>query len=532
MISVLKKITNQILKCKPDAWTTRWPWVIAFGMLIHLGLGAVVLLTEWDVRYDTQYEIWVGFISIIMLLALVFYLIYLLRFNVFKRFGKLSKWHYLGTFLLYFLTMMIIVSWGYNPSAVTTISARTKYDEKNVAKDINRINTLINILEYDSIPHVWTRRQVILVRKQGRQNYLKDDRYATDKHQETVVNDGIELENEYISEQQSFYEDTRISRKDSFSFYSMLKTDSIQIINDTSFYRFYCADYTYITEYHDFFNERTESELGDQDLFHKIIKKAPIVTDRKNLIDELKQLIKKYWAKGSHVYRYNRYSHEPGTESKESNRGTCPEAYIEYINDKYNIYELDEGIKNISNRYYMWQSNRLGFLVYPLYYISLALSLLLFLFRHNRKKSFFYSLLAGVVLFILSATFLALTRSNSETVLSLMIVYMVVFGVLASGIFKAKRKSLLQDISKNLFIFFIPILPLVCTALYYNIKKANFRLNHDSSSPAYSELYHEAFKYEDLVIECSQVFGFILLLLLLQFVFSKMLRKAYALPEN
>lgn len=535
MISFIKNYTNKILKCKPDSWTTRWPWVLFFGIVFHITLGAVVLVTEWDVRYDTQYEYWVSFISIFMVLALVFYLIYLLRFNVFKRFGKLSKWHYLGTFISYFGTIAIIVSWGYNPTAITASTARMQYDEKVIAKDINRINVLINTLEYDSIPHLWTRRKVVLDTSVKGQNYYNDDHYGGSAYEyaQDAVTDYEEDEyTGYIYKTDTHYEDRRISHKDSMSFYNMLATDSVQVINDTSYYRFFSADYTYVTNYHAFFNNHTETELDKVALFHKTVEHKPIIKNKEALQKELYTLIKTYWAEGYDEYGYKHPYHEPGMYKASDRSITCPLDYKLYIRKKYSLEDFDEGIKNISNRYYMWEWKNIDVLVYPMFYISMALSLLLFLFRHNRKKSFFYSILAGVLLFILTVTFLALSNSNSEIVLVIMLVYYTIFGIIAFGIFKAKRKTMLQDIAKNFFIYFTPILPLVITALYYDIKKDIFRANHLSSSPDYSELYSQAFKYQDIALIGSQFAGFILFLFLLHFVFSKMLRKSYALPES
>jgi MFS family permease len=543
MISSLKKFTNRLLKNNPDEWSTRWPWVLAIGLGVHILLGLLVLATQWDVRYETKYELWIGLIFIIIILGLVGFLLFLLRFNVFKRFGKLSSWHYVGTFLAYFITTAMIVSWAYNPFAVTSITARMKYDDAQVAKDINRMNVLMNTIEYDSIPQLWTRQKVVLVERGRNQTYFADDHYVNENYNynynqaNSSVPKGspnakiaVEGYQGYIEMGELFYEDTRVARKDSLKFYTDLATDSTVAINDTSYYRFYGPDYTHAGGYHQFF-AHNDIELDDVELFHQVIKKRPTVENLESLETELASLIEKYSAKNPY-HRYKQYVKGTEVSVAAPRRQICPQGYRPYLKYKYKLDDLNEGIKNISERYYMWNWDKIGFFTYPMYYMSFALSLLLFLFRHNRKRSFFYSILAGVLLFIFSVTVLALTGGNSESILVLCIVYMIVFAVLASRIFTAERNSLLQNIGKNLFIYFVPLLPLIITALYYEIKKNLFRGNRISGSTSYNEQYQEAFQYESLAILGSQILGFVLFIILLHFVFSKLLRKSYALPDD
>lgn len=529
MLSTIKNFTNNLLKNKPDYWTTRLPWVIIIGLAVHILLGAMVMVTEWDVRFDTEYEIWVSFITIIILLALVFYLIFLLRFNVFKRFGQLSPMHYVGTFLIFLLTMALCVSWGYNPSAVTTLSARVKYDDTKIASDINRINTLINTLEYDSIPHLWTRQKVVLETERKKLTSFNDIEFKNGAHNyeqadyyDDAIEDGYKKVSSYLNNpEDNFYTDGRVSHLDSAAFNKVQSTDSIQRIDDVSLYRFYSPDYTYVTDYHEFFGHTKVEESDSKEMFQKTIETKLSIQNRPELEKELKNLIATYWA-FDHGYYYNNYKNE---------NYTLPFDFRHYINRKYRIYDLDEGIKNISDRYYMWDFHKLGFLVYPLYYISMVMAIILFLFRHCRKKSFFYTLLAGVVIFIFSVTLLAFSGSGQAFVLGLMVFYMILFGVIGLSIFNAKRKTLVQDIGLNLFIFFTPVYLTLITAVYYFIKKEIFKSNHYGKNN-YSDMYSEAFKYEDLFMQLSIVSGFVLFIVLLQFVYSKLLRKSYALPEN
>ena len=92
-------------------------------------------------------------------------MIYLLRFNVFKKYGIIHPLHALVTFLLYFISTGIIVSFGYVHPIAETVRANMAYSTKEIVDDINDINIKIYQLEYDQFQGKWHYDTVELVKK-------------------------------------------------------------------------------------------------------------------------------------------------------------------------------------------------------------------------------------------------------------------------------------------------------------------------------------------------------------------------------
>src|SRR5687767_14261194 len=87
MPGFLKKAEQKLLLNKPGLWSTRIHLVLYYGILFMAVLAVVCFLDPLDMRRRTMSAVWVGYTSIISIIALVAWLIYLLRFNVFKKYG-------------------------------------------------------------------------------------------------------------------------------------------------------------------------------------------------------------------------------------------------------------------------------------------------------------------------------------------------------------------------------------------------------------------------------------------------------------
>src|SRR5262249_13143809 len=115
------------------------------------GLLLISFIVPDDPRNPEEVYNWIVLISVISLLAFVFWMIYLMRFNVFKRFGEWKKLDTVKTFLLYFLVILIIVSWPFIPPIVQSIRADNKYSAAELINDVNAMNVKLCQLEKDSV---------------------------------------------------------------------------------------------------------------------------------------------------------------------------------------------------------------------------------------------------------------------------------------------------------------------------------------------------------------------------------------------
>jgi len=103
------------------------------------------------------------------------------------------------------------------------------------------------------------------------------------------------------------------------------------------------------------------------------------------------------------------------------------------------------------------------------------------------------------------------------------IVYYVVFAVLALSIFRTNVRTAVQGIGLNLFLFMTPFVPLFLIALSIEIKRQN----------SYNQFErYESYYNSHLYYLTAEIAGSVILVILLQPLFKKLYRKWFAAPEE
>src|SRR5687767_10586332 len=142
----LKTAEQKLLLNKPGIWSTRIHLVLYYGVLFILVLAALCFFEPWDVRSQSTTELWIGFVSIISGIGLIVWLIYLLRFNVFKKYGIIHPLYGLITFVLYFIATGIIVLFTYVHPVVESVRANRAFGNEEIVQDMNAMNIKIGQL--------------------------------------------------------------------------------------------------------------------------------------------------------------------------------------------------------------------------------------------------------------------------------------------------------------------------------------------------------------------------------------------------
>jgi len=258
--------------------------------------------------------------------------------------------------------------------------------------------------------------------------------------------------------------------------------------------------------------------LSSIDIFDKVLKNYQPPADRSAKEKELKKLIDKY--KYTRTF-YEGYVDYGGTDD--------PNTRIRF---RRGLNDVNDSIYQIVDRLGLWSwSNVTEMLIMLFYYISLSISLLLFVFRYSTARTFFLSLLVGTLLFILTVLFFASTGGSSGTTpFVVLLVYYLLFAVCAIPVMSAKIRSAVQGIALNLFVLFTPFIPLIITGLIYTSIRENY-YNSAINDPD-RIIYKELTKNEELHFYLSQIGGFILLLLAIQFLFGKLYRRWFAAAEQ
>ena len=85
MPGFLKRADQKLLLNKPGIWSTRTHLVVYYGILFLFVLTVICFLEPNDPRDYSTAGAWIGFVSIISGIGFIIWMIYLLRFNVFKK---------------------------------------------------------------------------------------------------------------------------------------------------------------------------------------------------------------------------------------------------------------------------------------------------------------------------------------------------------------------------------------------------------------------------------------------------------------
>src|SRR5690606_6447207 len=136
-----------------------------------------------------------------------------------------------------------------------------------------------------------------------------------------------------------------------------------------------------------------------KDIYEKLIRHYT-PPDKSAVYAELKTFLAKYdLGRKNQAAYYQDYSYY--TEDAVSHN------YVQQIQKKYNLGDVSESLRNIIQRKYRWAPDRLTNYLRILYYFALSISLLVFIFRHTTTRTFFLSLLTGVLLTLFTALLMA-----------------------------------------------------------------------------------------------------------------------------
>lgn len=496
MPGFLKRAEQKLLLNKPGIWSTRIHLVVYYGILFLLVLGVICFLEPNDPRDYSTTGAWTGFVSMIAGIGLIVWMIYLLRFNVFKKYGIIHPLHALVTFLLYFISTGIIVSFGYVHPIVETVRANMAYSTKELVDDVNDINIKIYQLEYDQLQGKWDYDTVELV---------KNDTAVTTQVYDNAqaVVDTIAapaeavLRNEYDHYK---YDSTGFSNKINAADSLIKLKDSLYLVYQTPQLQF-LDPYLYSVGI-------KEHLLSDFELFRKVHGHRPPKAQQDTIYKELSMLLKKY--------EYPVYTSYPMVEIEST------DSHWEIIQKRYRLPGIESSISHVFKKKYRWNGNDLQIYIRIFYYLTLGISLLIFIFRHTTVRTFFLSILAGVLITLISALILSFAGADSFDVLVCLSTYFVLFLFLSLTVFRAKKRSAINGIALNIFTFIVAAVPVTFLVLYYEYRRHLLRLN---------DIYDEPFDFEKYAIY-AEVGGSVLLLVLISTYLSKVYRRWYALPEN
>jgi hypothetical protein len=418
---LLKKLDEKWMKKYPLLWSSRIHLVFYYGGLLLIPVLLFAFLAYFPPL--SEQSPWTGnlLISIISLISIVIWLIYLVRFNPYKRYYIEKRFSFLRTFLLYLFILMFFVSWIFIPQYVGYAGTKMRFSKAQIEEDIRLLNHSIAGEAYYKAPEYFT---------------LIGDTVAISKL------DSVEYS--YSDPNTITNTITYSDRVDGL----VSKYDSIAKINDTVFAVLTYPNFNFIRLEDDLYNNSKTNKIFKYNGF----KKDPETYEEYH--NTINRIASKYLGLGrvEHRYYYDYYD-------KYDSSNKFGKIETEY-RDKYDLKAISSNAQALEQKLSFSFNLEIYFRV--VYYIAICLTMLLFMFRHSNAKAFFLSLLSTFILFLITLVMMfAFKMDFEEDIATLLIVYSGICLAIGLTIFIDKRKSLAKMIALNMFYMgtiFIPML--------------------------------------------------------------------------
>lgn len=498
--SILNKLDNYLLLNKPEIWSARTHLVIYYGLLFIALLAGICFIIPDDARSSSNIYYWAMFMAVVCLIAIIGWLIFLLRFNVFKRFGNITAFGRLATFLLYFTSVGTIVAFAFVQPAVETIRANKAYSDAEVINDINTINLNICKLEFDSIRKDWYYDTVVVVAKLTERKPAIDYRDYEEIDEATV--DTINAIMPYVH--LPFKEVTREDINEQIN-----RGDSIIKINDSLYQVYDDPNLQVLNPYQA--GKHIDTSIFSSIQLYRLAYKQHKNADTAALRKELKRLIAKYQSPEKDTYKYsNEYGRNP--------------SFTDRFSVDYGVKDISNSVNNVCHRKATWDKANLPILFRLFFYFTFVISLLVFIFRHTSIKAFFLSLLTAFVLLILSSLLSVFVSNKGIPSVIVYLGFFTLFAIFGSLVVRSKKRNIIVGISINLFVMMVAFVPSISLSLYELLTY---------SRPLYaSGLNDDMIEHYKTYQLYAEVLGILILLVLIPTYIHWLYKKWFALPQD
>lgn len=489
----LKRLDRKLLLNHPDTWSTRLHLVIWYALLFMLFCGLFAVMYTFDPRVNNNISTGTSFIALLSFVGFIMWMIYLLRFNVFKQYGNLKQFTGLKNLAFFFIGVLFLLLPTYILPVAETYIANKKYTAAELVTDANFINEQLIKIYYPALPKTYNADTVKL------STYILN----TNGMYDPQVPKPVEEMREASAQNVGFH------YLDSISFKNRMETaDSISVISD-SMYIAYTAPYVLFVNASNVDAKTSVKSYTNKELFNKFLKgqyNSGVAADTA----ALRKRLDKYIVPASYYYNYQ---NRPNTD------------YLLAVNADYNINAAQQGIGNIIDKKFRWELRGESNIRFILYF-TMALSLLIFIYRHTTRKAFFLSILTFIIITVLTGIVTSILHiSASNSILTIMLLYYAAFLGIALSIFGAHIRKTWQGIGLNLATFFTFLVPVVLFQIY--VESVTPKIY-----PLPAGMDNARYMYQEQQRMIAEIIGFILIFVLIEPLFKRLYRKWYALPED
>jgi hypothetical protein len=554
----LKRLDNYLLKNKPDLWSTRLHLTIWYSLLATIVVTALYYLANGDAREETFEHTWLPYVMTICSLGLIVYIIYVVRFNVFKRFGNLNIVQH-GA-MQFICSVVAIASIGL-PAVVPQIAeglwADKQFPKLEVAQDARQINFQYHLIE-KTAEEPWKDTEYKVVSDTNDDHlivWMDSTEYAVKLRQDSIragllsykyynpgraVEEAVALDDTAVTkikniktwrpyaENNSSYADNDIFGNLDVVIHERIKDsifkqqDSIVTKSNNRFIFYDCPNF-----------QTCNSPFGRM-AYGDIVDSALALEPDMKIYYQLKAY-KKPINLGAENKKFDMLCSKYLTNSQINSLG---EREYQSQQDRNNmkLKEVEDSMDKIADKMKQRILKSI-FLLFNIMLISaMCFTILLLIFRHTTQKVFWISALVFMLLFILTALIGVSTRSFKHPDY-IAYFYSAVFVLIALSTYSASHRTIFHGIGINIAVILSSCLPLcIFVTHFHNTQEELYSAEAlDIYTPEQLALIQQLQTEVDklkFLLGCMPVISFIICILLFAFVIAPLYKKWYSMPSN
>lgn len=488
----ITQLDDYLLKNRPDTWTTRIHLVIYYWLLFSIALSVICFAIPDNPLRDSNVGFWTTATSVLIIVGIVLWIIYLVRFNTFKNYGSVSPGDRIKNYFFFFISLVLICSTAWIPSIIETYKTMIRYSPSHVVEDMNQMNILLARLVKADAPAEVTVDSIYIIDYSSYIPKSPSGTYNWDDSLGAYVKTPIYLSRDELK-------------------WTLTQQDSVVWITTDKLLRFQVTNLQFISNYR-IEQDEAEKMLTSFDIYNKVYNND-VPEDIQKLEREYFAIAERYIDPRNDYDNYWNYSSDPNSIAAH----------------KYNTNTVSRGIDNICERIYRWKDNEILAAFHVLYYVAMFIALCLFVFRHSTLRTFFLSILAGILLAIITGVFAAFLELREEGLLIIAMVYFAFFLVFSLSTIQSRVRSVFTGIALNLAVICTPFIPLFIVLLYYELNPVPY---YDYTYGYDDDIYEDFQRNRLMWLYISEIFGFVMILVLSETVYKWMFRKWYAAPEE
>ncbi|MBL7812275.1 MAG: hypothetical protein JNL57_08650 [Bacteroidetes bacterium] len=477
MKTLFKKFDTWLLLHHPTLWSSRLHVVLAIWFPCILFLTGLFWLLPIESYDSDQMELIIPWLILMAIVGIVIWYVFLLRFNIFKRFGLRPPMDEWLNFVLIFTGVLLLAS-----TTLTLPFARYVKSKGSISEiELSQLITNLEIIRgLNSEPETTTN------------SLCRDELYPTRKE-----------DKEYYANRKK----EMLATCDSF-----WMADSCMTFHFTTYNRDYNLHYWNTPQS---FNRLLPDEYELVKLVRNTRQQGRVAAMYHSLCVAASSHVQwPYKAKDLMAKAYifqNDYSY--------SNTETAADRKL--FRDLEN---LKNWIRNNQRARFFFADNNLELILHLLFYSAFIITLLTLMFRNMTAKTFFISLGAGALMPLVIVVLVLITGAYHEemSVFTLIFIVYLVFAIWALTILTARTRNIFQGIALNLFTASSPFLGVFLMAWYQMTERARY-IN------SYSE---KNYGDREMQLYAAEIVGIIVFLILLQPLYKTLYTRWYSLPEE